>query len=481
MKQKTSCLTKIVISLILLLILVGVASYLIFSKYTDPSLYVAKLEYQFNCRASIDKIKVGAKHITIKDIALGYRDEEAEKEVPFKNRKPMQDPQISCANVYIKYDYSGLLNKELKIDEVAFDKLKIKAQIDDNGKVSLRNMFKKSKKRIADESKNKSKDSSQETNVAKVDSEIRAEDIPLNNLLISNLNVNDANFDIKVSKAKQRFNINNAQIDLEDINISPKDLSKNNNADLSFSANINIHDFESDEKFALIPIKALAKIIPFNIDSRTLKPEVNGKFTVEKGANFGNFPLLKKINANINKLSQVAFINFEKPIEIKSVTEDADFEVNFYNGKATLKNLSSFNTEEFTLKINENSWLNFTNNIHEISGNLEVSEILSKPAIQQAKDKLLSSINELEQSDVDNLFTGITNDEGSRIDIKFQSSGSFDDPKLIENTTSSFLKEFKNNALKTTVDKLGEKLGEKIKEEAGKKIGREINKFLEGL
>lgn len=430
----------VIFLLVIIFALLGGLYYL--KSLLNPSFVVENLESNLNTRAELSELEINLfsilSSIELKGLKLAYRDEIADKGIPLEEREPLKNPLIQLDTVKIGLSIPALISKKIAISEIMVYNPSISLVLFENGGNNLSIMFRppvlvkgQPNPALSSEVLEKRKKEEEELKKSKQDSMEPKEpfsihSIPLD-LALEKAGIESGNLNINVQKTNQIIKIKGLDFLIKNLDIRPQDLANHNSLDLFFNFELDVIG-EGNKESAAFYLTSKGKIQPFVVETGQINPNINYSLTVKKPSYIsgfalfdvlaGNHPTLRNFNIKMDKLAQKA-----------ELQKDITTNINYNNGRLTFLDSPEFLTSNYSLKINQNTWIQITNNTHQMKGVVLATEEESKRVVQ-GLDQFLNSrlkgqdTTEIRKQILDKLL------DKDRVAIPFSSSGNLKSPTV---------------------------------------------------
>ena len=359
---------KIITVLLTLLTALPLIAYGILWLYLNTSKIENKLVLQiedtYNCRAEIRRIRLDPVSLLIslkiEDLKLGKRDHYADEKILPDERPPMSNPQFSSEKIEFKINLYELMNKKLIFDSAVSTGSKIYLSTSE-GFPEILSFRKDRTGRAADAS--------------------GFQFLPEK---LQEIKLQEANIEIQTEYRDRIIKISPGTIDLKNISIDMDHLDVKNSVDTSFQITLRIAE-ENKEKSAGILINTNAMLNPvLNEKTKQFSSEYSSRFVIKGNSHLTNPPFIEALSKD-KSLEKIG-IDLSALSKTDTLRGDLTIPVSYTTGRIVLNEKSSFHFNNYTLTLDEGSYVSVDGSNHKFLGTIQLSSKLSK--------KILSSIDQ---------------------------------------------------------------------------------------
>lgn len=425
MKIIRIALILIVVFGILLGIGLGIGSWWIM-RNLGPDLWVKLAEEQWNCRMQIEDAELSLlsrpARLIFQEVRMAPRDAEVLKEP--SDREPMAEGAalIVIPKIVLEVKMDDLLNKRLFIEKLRIVSPRIHETQTIQGESTLEALFKKTSaketllKVIAEQPRTpKINASSFETIGSSYSFAISAASLEEGSLTIQNPSV-------QISIKKLNFN-------LIGIDVDPGNLAAHNKMRAVLSGHLQVAGMARvgglmrPTEMANIELTGESDIIPINPDSGKWAPSSVLKLTLAQGSVLaGHITMGDAAGPEMKKLMEYG-VDLS-PVKIGGVLlEPAVVQASFVNNRLTFRQDTRFAFPEYEVMIEGQSWLDNTQNQHDMDLRLACGAGL------QARLQAGVSKAKLGESIARGVIKALSDDRG-RMTFDIESEGALSDPKI---------------------------------------------------
>jgi len=468
---------------LLFLVFALVGALLFAGKVLTPEFLVTHIESAINARAHIEKVNINLvsvlSSIEIEGIQLARRDSIADNATPLADRKDKISPLLALGKADVKISFLSLLQGKFQLNRLILDSPTLNLILFEDGSNNLQSLFKaptlvkgQPNPSLTPEALAERKKEEEEKKAAKADEPpsepFTAKDLPVA-IRIGEVGVKNANLQITMQKTGQVLLLQPLDFSLEDIDIDGKDLANHNSVSVDFDMSLLVIG-KNKEESAKFLLESEGSVAPFVVSSGLVNPVVNYRITMLKGSFLSGFAAFDAIAGELPLLKQ-AGLKMDKIAERADLTKDVTFNVRYGNGRITFLDDPTFPTKNYDLQIQKESWIQATNNQHEMNMGILYDKAESQKSIAgvdaqiQTATKGNGNPSEIRGKILGNLI------KEDRIQIPFRSSGDLRNPRVDLGVEVGSLSSIMGDAVKGAVKgKIGEELKKLPGSDALKKL-----------
>ena len=442
-----------VIRVLVVAIVLVAGGYFFAKSYITKDFIVEKVEKAINSRVQIEDLSVGfnglSASIELKNVLVAKRDNLASEKVPHSDREKIENGELSIETAKFNVSIWDAFSKEILVKKINIDGVIIDCTLDENGDVSIEELFAK-----PDKKKKKKK------------KKFNAQD---NKKFITKINeVHLTNVDVNLVIKKTQLSVKGRGVNLHmlNINVNPKKLDSVNDAKITLDGVFDLMSLKNDTDYGkIIPIGE-AEVTLFNSENGDLEPDMVLALTLDSESYItSDIPVMKGVWKAIEQINKLGINILNIPNKAK-FQNDQSVKVAYKLSKSTLLQPLSIKVKDWELELLENSWIKTGDEQHHIGVKFHISKALSGT---------LSGL--LGESSLGGLLSDLT--EGSalleegRLALHLESSGLLSKPKIA----------LKNDFSVAPMDLIDGFFQEKdnLKENVEKKLKEKGKDFLKGL
>lgn len=435
--------------LLIVAVLFAVARHLLLG-YLTPENVVREIESQWNCRAHIDGIKahlLGQATVEIEGLALGPRDEHADKATPLGERPPMEKPEIESASVLLDVRLADLLQKRLNISRLIVTQPVIRTQVQRDGRVSLERLFDSIDGAEANPA------------VAPVVGEVPTTTAAVGNsapagappsplpppsalappassplggrfsAIATQVDFIEGRIEALIEISGTRATVENFTGALTAIDIDTGNLAAHNQAAFQFAGDLRLDSPEGQgtEESRLLSFKlsGQGQLVPMDPATGAVDPSWVSDLTLHEGSSINTLPLATKLQEQLSGLG-TGGIDLGDLRLSGDLLADTTTRIRYARGRYELEQPLVLPFPDTEIAVAQTSWFDTGKNLHQIQGQVTASQELSAK-IEAKVDHWLERQGLRSDRLRKMLFDAIKKD--GRISIRFVSEGDLKHPK----------------------------------------------------
>ncbi len=468
--------------LIFFFLLAGGGLYFLDS-FLTPDFLVRQIESNLNTRAEVSKVNINLfsalSSIKVEGIQLSYRDEIADSGIPLRERPPLKTSLVSIDNARLGIGLGAIFRKELNLDELTLEGLNIRLVLFESGANNLSPLFKPpvtvngmpnpklspeylELRRKEEEEAKKSREENPEPKEP-----FTIQKIPLS-LAMREAGIQNGNISLLMKKTNQQIYLQSVNLLLKDLDVIPQDLANHNSVDLKFDFRLLVKGASGEDQAGLF-LSSSGKIQPFDTNTGEVNPNLSYTVRLLKGsfitgfavfdALAGGLPILNSLNLKSEKIAQRA-----------DLVRDVAMSLGYTKGRVTFKDSPLFPTQNYDLSILSGTWIQLTNNTHQMKGKILATKEESERVIQSFDKALQTNLKGADTTAFRNEVLGKILENG-RFALPFRSSGDLKKPQVTLDlelpSIRSLLKGAATQALKDTLQKNVPKEGAEVLKKFG--------------
>jgi len=400
-----------IIRVLLVLIVFVAAGYFFAKSYITKDFVVEKMEKSINSRVQIEDISVGfnglSASVQLNNVLIAKRDDVANEKIPHEERDTIDAGDLTIQTAKFNVSIWDAFSKEILVKEINLDGVIVNCTIDENGDVSIEELFAKPDKK----KKKKRKKFNANENKKFV--------TKINEVHLTNTEIN-----LIVEKSQLEVKGSNVNLHMLNINVNPKKLETINDAKITLDGVFDIKSLDNGVDYGkIIPIGE-ADVTLFNSSSGDLEPDMVLTLTVDSDSYLtSDIPMVKgvwKAAEYVNKLG-IDLLQIPNRAKFKN---DQSVKVAYKSAKSTLLQPLSIKVEDWELELLGESWFHTGNEQHKIGVKFHIGRALSG-----AVDGLLGEASKLGGL-LDDLTKGSKLLEDGRLALHIESSGALSKPKI---------------------------------------------------
>lgn len=422
--------------LVLVILFVALVS---LGSFVTPDFLVKQIEKSLNVRAQVQSVHISIfsalSGFEIEGIQLARRDSFADSATPLKDRPVIPDAVVSIGKAELGIGLGAILKKEFRLEKLILQEPKLSLVLFENGSNNLSTLFRPP---VTVEGQPNPALSPDALKARQLEEEITAkqkEEVASNepfsirslpiSLTMGELGLKNGNFTINMKKTNQVIHLRNTNIVLRDMDINPTNLEKQNSVKLDLGFDLSVIGASSQESARFL-LSSGGTIVPFDKTTGQPNPAVVHSVKIRKGsflsgfaafdALAGGLPALKSLNIKLDSFSQKA--------ELKS---DVETKLGYTKGRVSFLDSPTFPTTNYDLKIETGTWIQITNNSHQMKGKIIATQEESKRALAGLDSTLEANAKGADTTEIKKQILGNLL-EGDRIALPFQSSGNIASP-----------------------------------------------------
>lgn len=452
---------------LLLSLIVGLSVYA--ASLINADFIVAQLESSLNCRAELKELDAGlfsaVSSVRLGGLALGPRDDYANRGVPQKDRPPLARPLVAAKEVRLALKFWPLLSRRLVVSEFVLVEPALNLTVYANGANNLAPLF--STPRTVNGAPNPAlaeKPAAPETPAASA-GPFTARDLPIAGSL-GRVAVERGTLNLTLEEARSRVLVAPIDLALTEIEIDPEDLKNKNQARLVFNASAKVFDRAGQES-ALLKLESNGLITPFEPESGRVNPALKYAIRVVEGSYINGLALLNQLSGNLPALAK-AGIKMEDLTKRAELSENVEVTIEYGRALIKLLNAPVFPTRHYDFSLTEGSSLSLGDNQHRFTGRVFASAEETERVFAKVDAEIARAIkgDETQARELRNkVFAAIVKD--NRVFLDFVSRGDLSNPsvELLAN-------------LPSLADLIKEAGGELARSRLQNELGREMDKRL---
>jgi hypothetical protein len=484
MLKKVAVIAGALLALLLTLI-IGLSIYA--ARLIDADFIVAQLESSLNCRAELKELDAGlfsaVSSVRLGGLALGPRDDYANRGVPQKDRPPLARPLVSAKEVRLALKFWPLLSRHLVVREFVLVEPTVNLAVYANGSNSLAPLF--STPRIVNGEPNPAlaeKPAAPEAPAANT-GPFTARDLPIAGSL-GRIAIERGTLNLALPDNRNRALVAPIDLSLSDIEIDPEDLQNKNQARLVFNAQAKLFD-RANREAALLKLASNGVITPFDAATGRVNPRLKYAIQVSEGSYVNGLALLNQLSGNLPALAR-AGVKMEDLAKKAELTKNVEVSIEYGRALIKLLNAPVFPTRHYDFSLTEGSSLSLGDNQHRFTGRVFASAEETERVFAKVDAEIARAIkgDETQARELRNkVFAAIVKED--RVFLDFISSGDLSDPavELLANLPSlaDLVKEAGGELVRSRVqNELGRELDKRIGPGGGA-VKDQIQKGVEGL
>lgn len=430
-------------------------------KNATPDAVVQRLEEQWNCRATVDRIDVSLfsnpARIVVAKLGIGLRDSEVGK--PLAQRAPSTAGPgvLMVQNAVLEVDTNALAAGRLHIKKLALTDVWMREEITPEGTSVMQEIFRKPAPvasasltpppAITIDGKPIVATTTQATPAAKPaplstpDSPpaptpaVAAAPAPKSDLpfgiVVDEAVLQQATFRIRNRQARTTTNMNNLSVRISAVDVDTSNLAQHNQCKIELDGQIDSSgraksgDQTVDVKFADFTLAARGTIKPF--DETTLKFSPHGQVTLDlkKGGVFGGTQTIGQVAAkdkDFAKVKENFGIDVSDLVIGGPLQEDVTVGVNYGQGRIFFDNEARFAFPEYLITLRKESWINPAADDHNMRLQLLPNDAVSKKILDGVTVKMGAGLAKLAVS--------VFNDGQGKLAFEVVSSDRLSKPKF---------------------------------------------------
>ncbi|MEM7179807.1 MAG: hypothetical protein AAF518_02765 [Spirochaetota bacterium] len=395
---------------------------------------VKNIELQFNCRASIETVKISLLHIffniILENLQITYRDAEADQAIPLQDRQSITQNVLQVKRVELKLSLFALFKKGIKVQKFMFYEPLLNLFINKDGSNNISEFFYRPEI-VAGKANPKyirpivAKAMQENAASTKKTKPFSIRNMPVSARL-EKIGIKDAHVNLKVRKTGQLLQLKGLQAVVDSIHVHPNKLHLYNALKLFYSFDLVIIGKDKKEN-ARFFLDCQEDLRPFLQDTGTIDPSLVYRVNVRRTSYIRSMIIVNLLSGVISVLKTLG-IRLESTTR-EQLLRNTILELTFYQGRLTLQKKANLLSTSLDLEFDENSWLQITNNEHLFFGSFILYKKESRKSINNIDTFVHSALREAySEMTREKVFDSIMKND--RIQIPFKSYGDIRSPKV---------------------------------------------------
>lgn len=370
-------LKRLTIGLVLIACVLALSAKLLLTK----EFLVEEVEDSINSRVQIGSFDVSIfsvpAKVTLKDVILAERDNNAERKVAYSERTPLTQGALEFKEVSFEVSLWELFSKEIYVEHFVLDGLYARVKLHEDGTNSLDSLFEDPAKI------DKPKGESKSFNAREKDEFVTH----LESILIS-----DSSFDLLIEKTGVLLQGTDCSLQLEDIKVNPNALEQVNQAQLELVANLVIFDSASKTiKYGELGINGKAEVQLFDPLTGDIDPDVTLDLNISDSSYLTTqVPYIKKVWDFGERLEKYG-VNLGTLPKKAKFGRSRKIAGRYKRGRVDVEQDLSIVIHDWEVAVNERSWLDSGSEQHEFFIDLSASQNSSESLVSHF-DSLLKNV-----------------------------------------------------------------------------------------
>ncbi len=350
--------------------------------FFQPERLVRKLEKRLNARASIGRVELSLfsqpARLVIHEFALAPRDAYAEEATPLAQRPALEDAQVTVGSVSLTVSFWHLCVGKLHVHELVGSRVHVEVSKPEEGDTSLEVLFddpEEAREKREDFSSDDPAAEKQEDDEDDGDDTIDRLKIPAT---LQRAHLDEVTVVMRMIEKETRITWKEGQVDLTDVEISPRNLEEKNRADLRFQAKVAFDHLEEDLHYGEMVLEGLGVIRPVDPETRKIEPAVQFEVDVLPGTLVEAAPLREAVVEKLGDLEKYG-IRMDQSMLDADLKETARLRGRYEEHLFVLSEDAVFDFGAYRFALASKSWYESEENFHEFH-----SKITAGPAITEA-------------------------------------------------------------------------------------------------
>lgn len=413
------------------LLILGITLRIVLGALVNEQLVVDQIESALNARADVKKLNVSlfsaVSGISLEGLALGVRDDAANKALPLSERKPMK-PLISLDKVELKLKFLPLLSKKLELVRFVIVSPKLTLVLSENGSNNLAPLFKTPA--IVNGQPNPAltakPEEGEEESEPTDNKPFSAKSLPISATL-KEIGIDNGDVTIVMQKTAQTIRIEGLDVFINNIQIDPADLVNKNSANVEIDGVVRVISKKGGES-AKILLYSNGVVVPFDKKTGEVNTMVEYQATLKQTSYVDGFAVFDQLAGSMPALNEVG-LKWDKLKQKAELIRDVVVHVGYGRGRLTFLSDTKFPTKNYDLALTKGSYLITTNNQHVFNGMLLASKEESNNLLKGVDATIEKKAKGQDKAKIRSILLGDLL-QGDQVALKFQSTGNISDPKV---------------------------------------------------